>query len=233
MKQWDLIRSVIRRWPIVLVGALFTAALGYLAVDDRDVYWTRTEVVFLAPSSQLYPNSLKTTSEDLIITAGVVAKRVTGPGRITKYASPDANLVGIGIRDGWSIRLPDTGGQWATNFTSQALTVEVVGPDRETVLAKQQELIDRIEDELDALQRSAGVDPRNDITATVVPESAVVHQIGGSKLRTLGMIAALGAGATLGLVFFVEYRARRRASGAPPSDAPMSAETERPLTPVA
>ena len=232
MTVWDLIRSLIRRWPIVLVGALCTGAFGYLAVDDRDVYWTRTEVVFLASSSLQYPNSLKTMSGDLIMTAGLVAKRVTGPGHITKYASPDANLVGIGIRDGWSIRLPDTGGQWAENFASQVLAVEVVGPDRETVQAKQQELINRIEDELDALQRGAGVDPRNDITATVMPETAVIHQIGGSEFRTLVMIGTLGAGATLGLVFFLEHRARRRAARAPASDAPMSAETERPLTPV-
>lgn len=216
MTPWELILTMLRRWPVVLVGALCTGAVAFVMVGGNHVYWSRTEVVFLAPTSRLYPNSLSAPSEDLIITAGAVAKKVTGPGATLKYASPDATLVGIGVHDGWSVRLPDTGGQWAPNFARQVLSVEVVAPDRESVLARQRELIDRIARELDTLQREAGVDPVNDITVTVQPETSAVYEIGGSRIRTLAMVAILGGSTTLAVIVLLEFRARKRGHPIPP-----------------
>ncbi|WP_116950082.1 hypothetical protein [Jiangella endophytica] len=215
MTPWELILTMLRRWPVVLAGLLCTGALAFVLTSGDDVYWSRTEVVFLAPTSRVNPNSLSAPSEDLIITAGAVAKMVTGPDATLKYASPDANLVGIGVRDGWSVRLPDYGGQWAPHFNRQVLVVEVVAPDRESAVARQQELVDRIAQELDALQRNAGVAPVNDITVTVNPETSTVYEVGGSKVRTLAMTAVLGGGATLAVIVLLEYRARRRGTPIP------------------
>ncbi|GHH72607.1 hypothetical protein [Promicromonospora soli] len=209
MTLWDLVRAALRRWPVLVVGAVATLLVAYATTLDDGVYWSRTQVVFLAPTSNAYPNALKTTSEDLIITAGVVAKGVAGPGKVTKYASPDATLVGEGIRDGWSIRLPDTGGQWATNFAQQILYVEVVGATAAEVGARQRAIIEQIAQELDRLQRDAKVAPVNDISVTVAPESTVVHQVKGSRARSLGMAGVLGVGATLAVVIMLETRARR------------------------
>jgi hypothetical protein len=209
MTLWDLVRAALRRWPVLVVGAVATLLVAYATTLDDGVYWSRTQVVFLAPSSNAYPNALRTTSEDLIITAGVVAKGVSGPGKVTKYASPDATLVGEGVRDGWSIRLPDTGGQWATNFAQQILYVEVVGATATEVGARQRAIIEQIADELDRLQRDAKVAPVNDISVTVAPESTVVHQVKGSRARSLGMAGVLGVGATLAVVILLETRARR------------------------
>ncbi|MFJ3403635.1 hypothetical protein [Promicromonospora sp. NPDC090134] len=210
MTLWDLIRAALRRWPVLLAGAVATLGLVYTTTLDDGVYWSRTQVVFLAPASKAYPNALRTTSEDLIITAGVVAKAVAGPDKVTKYASPDATLVGEGTRDGWSIRLPDTGGQWAPNFAEQVLYVEVVAATAEEVEARQDEIVAQIADELDRLQRDAGVVPVNAITVTVAPESLVVHQVGGSTVRAAGMAGLLGASATFALIAVLETRARRR-----------------------
>ena len=210
MTLWDLIRAALRRWPVLLAGAVATLGLVYTTTLDDGVYWSRTQVVFLAPASKAYPNALRTTSEDLIITAGVVAKAVAGPDKVTKYASPDATLVGEGTRDGWSIRLPDTGGQWAPNFAEQVLYVEVVAATAEEVEARQDEIVAQIADELDRLQRDAGVVPVNAITVTVAPESLVVHQVGGSTVRAAGMAGLLGASATFVLIAVLETRARRR-----------------------
>ena len=129
MTLWDFFSACLRRWPIVLVGVLCTGLAVFAGLSDKGVYYTRTQIVFLAPSSTYYPNSLATQSEDIVDTAGVVAKKVTGPVPVTKYASADVTLVGIGIRDGWSLVVPDTGGQWGTNFQSQILNLEIVAPD--------------------------------------------------------------------------------------------------------
>ena len=216
MTLWDLVRAALRRWPIVVVGAMVTLLAAYCTTLDDGVYWSRTQVVFLAPASNAYPNSLRTTSEDIIITAGVVAKAVAGPDAVTKYASPDATLIGEGVRDGWSLRLPDTGGQWATNYSQQVLYVELVGETSQEVEDRQTLLVDRIASELRGFQQRAGVAPVNHITVTVAPESMVVHQVQGSRSRSVGMAGVLGVCATFAVVVLLETRARRL--GSAPSD---------------
>jgi hypothetical protein len=226
MRFWDLVRAALRRWIVLVAGAVATLGLMYSTTLDDGVFWSRTQVVFLAPSSAAYPNSLRTTSEDLIVTAGVVAKAVSGPDAVTKYASPDASLVGEGVRDGWSIRLPDTGGQWAPHFAEQVLYVEVVAATAEEATARQGEIIARITEELHRLQRDAGVAPVNDITVTVAPESTVVHQVTGSRGRSVGMAGVLGVAATFTVIAVLETRGRRavrhghRAAPRPPRSAP-------------
>lgn len=210
MTFWDLTRVLLRYWAVILVGGAITAGSGLLAIRDPGVFLTRSELVFLAPTSSLYPNALRTQSEDIIDTAGVVAKRISGPGGVTKFASPDVTLVGAGVREGWSLRLPDTGGQWATNFATQVLVLDVVGPTREEVTSRQAELISRVQKELNQLQREKGVDPINDITVFLAPESTVVFHVGGNRTRALGMTAVLGGGVTLSIIVYLEKRRRSR-----------------------
>jgi hypothetical protein len=210
MTLWDLIRSLTRRWPVVLAGALVTLAAVYWAAQDRGVYWTRTEVVFLAPPSEMYPNSLDTTSGDLIVTAGLVAKLVSGPHKVIKFTSPDAGLIGEGVRRGWAIRLPDTGGQWAPNFTSQLLIVEVIGPDPAEVEGQKNALVRRIATTLDDYQHAHGVAPVNRITSTPAPQGTINYMVTGSRIRTVAMTGALGIGATLGALLLLAHRDNRR-----------------------
>jgi hypothetical protein len=216
MTFWELCRVLRRHWPIVLVGAVCTIGAGVVAISDDGVYFTRTNIVFQAPTSTDYPNAMRTQRDDVIVTAGVVAKRVTGPGRVTKFASPEVTIVGLGMRDGWSIRLPDTGGQWAPNFPVQMLTLEVVGPSREIVQERQHDLIQRVQQELYRLQHDAGVNPRSYITAVPAPEFSVVFNVSGNKPRALGMIAVLGVGLTIAVVLAVDrMRRRREVEGSP------------------
>lgn len=210
MTLWDLFGLALRRWPIVLGGAICTAAVAFAAIQDDGVYWTRTQVVFLAPPSELYPNSLETRSESLVITAGLVAKEINGPGKVTKYGSSDVSLVGLGVRRGWSVRLPDSGGQWAPNFSEQVLIAEVVGETVEEVEHDQEALFELIAGELYDMQRDMGVAPVNDVTVTVAPESTVIYHVSGSRSRAVGMAGMLGAGATVAGLFTLEMRARRR-----------------------
>lgn len=211
MTFWELLRAMLRYWPVVLVGALCTVLVALTVVDDDGVYFTRTEIIFLAPTSPTYPNALRTQSEDVIDMAGVVAKRVTGPAEVPKFASPDVTLVGLGVRDGWSLRLPDTGGQWSSNFATQRLVLDVVGPTEEAVRARQIEVLDRVSAELSALQNSMGVDAVNEITAIAAPESTRITHVGGSRPRALGMTLALGVGASIAVVLLLEQRRRRAA----------------------
>jgi hypothetical protein len=217
MTFWELIRVLARYWPIVLFGGLCTAGIGVGAISDEGVYFTRTNVAFHAPTSPVNPNAIRTQSESIIDTAGLVAKRVSGPGKVTKFASPDVTLVGLGVRDGWSLRLPDTGGQWASNFATQMLVLDIVGPSPEVVQDRQEALIQRVQRELYQLQRDAGVDPKYDITAIPAPDSTVIFHFQGNRSRALGMTAVLGVGVTISVVVAVDRRRRRREAAVPPT----------------
>jgi hypothetical protein len=213
MTFWELMRVLARNWAVVLVGVLCTLGVGIAATSDRGVYFTRTELIFLAPTSSEYPNALRTQSEDIIDLAGVVGKRVSGPGRVSKFASPDVTLVGQGVRDGWSLRLLDTGGQWGTNFPRQLLILDVVGPSREVVQSRQSDLIKRSQLELARLQRDAGVEPVNDVTLIAAPASTAIFHVQGDRLRAAGMTTVMGACITSYVVLAVDRRRRRARRG--------------------
>ncbi len=226
---WQFLRACWRFWPVVLVGAVATAVAGYGAIRADGVYFARTELAFLAPQSAANPNALRTQSDSIIITAGAVAREMTGPAGLPKFGSTEVTLAGAGIRDGWSLRLPDTGGQWATNFASQRLVLDVVGPTAEVVAARQRHLVDEAVLTLEALQVSQGAAPQERITLLPMPESPVISHVTGSRPRALGMIAALGTSATVACVLLLERRRRGRgalaaAAGAPPApDVPSPA----------
>ncbi|PKH37456.1 hypothetical protein SAMN05192575_101435 [Nocardioides alpinus] len=207
----DLLAAAWRFKVIVAVGMVFTAAAGFLAIQDRTVFWTRAEVVFLVPQNEFHPDRLA-ASESVIITAGAVAKSVLGPDPVPKYASPGATLVGAGVREGWSIGLPDSGGQWGTNFDSQVLAIEAVGPTREWVLDTVEELREEVRQSLQALQDDAGVSLDNRISLKASPAQPVIYGVGGSRPRALLMTMLLGGGLTLALVSVLEVRRTRRES---------------------
>jgi len=215
MTLWGFFRVLLRQWPIVVVGTLVTVMAMLAVASAKGVYYSRTEVVLLAPTSPAYPNALRTQSEDIIILAGVIARRMTGAGELAKFASPDVTLVGQGVRDGWSVRLPDTGGQWGTNFASQRLILEIVAPEREAAQADQRRLIARVTGELDAMQRAQRVDPVNVVTAIVAPETTIIQRVGGSRPRALAATALLGAFATAAAA--AGWNGRRRRTAVPAS----------------
>lgn len=211
MTLWDLVRALMRRWPVVLIGMLCTAGFGLFLLRGEPVYFSQTQVVFLAPSSDRYPNSLQTRSEDLIIVAGAVAKRVVGPAAQLKHADTAVNIIGIpGDNHGYWIRLPNSGGQWGSDHRDQLLLVDAVSSTAEETQALRDEAIGRIREELDRLQDEANVAPINRITVTAAPQSPVIYEVRGNRVRALGMAAALGAFATISAVVLLELRVRRR-----------------------
>lgn len=217
---------------MVLVGALVTAVAGYGAIRADGVYFARTELAFLAPQSTANPNALRTQSDSLIITAGVVARELTGPAEWPKFGSMEVTLAGAGVRDGWSLRLPDTGGQWASNFASQRLVLEVVGPTAEVVDARQRQLVDEVVATLDALQTSQGAAPQERITILATPESPVLSHVTGSRPRALAMTAVLGMSMTLSCVLMLERRRRGRGAVATASSAPTAPDVPSLAAPV-
>jgi len=213
----DLLRALARRWPIVLLGVVASVGLAFLATRAEPVYTARAEMVFLAPSSARYPNELITSSESVIITAGIVAKRINGADAKLKYGSPFVNQVGA-PDDGehtW-IQLLDTGTQWASAFDDQLLVITTVGATPDEVRERVRAAADLVKSELKAAQDEKAVDPINEITARLSPAEPVITEIDGSGARAAGMTLVLGllATATVVVVFEVLPSGTERSRGA-------------------
>lgn len=233
MTIWELLRALVRRWYVCLLAGALALGGTYVVRQQDGVYWTRAEVTFLAPTSEINPNVLRVTSSDLIIAAAVVAKRINGNLVWNKLADPATTLVGQGVRDGWSVRLPDYGGQWSRVYSRQVLDVQVTGPTEQAVRDRLADLFAQIDGELALLQE--GSRSSDLITTMVVPQTPAVYHVTGRPMRAVVMIWVLCGGAALAVVGIWESRVRRPArrvsrSAARPADEdePARPEAARP-----
>ena len=205
MTIWDAMQALWRRWYVPVCAVLIGLVASHVAITAPGVYWSRAEVTFLAPTSEVNPNALRTTSSDLIIAAGVVAKRINGNLVWNQMADPATTIVGEGVLDGWSVHLPNYGGQWSRVYSRQVLDVQVSGPTADLVRSRQGALIARIDAELAGLQ--AGVAASDRITTTVIPAVPSVYFLHGSRTRALAMIWVLCGAGVLAAVQILEQRA--------------------------
>lgn len=207
----DLIRALWRRWYIVLAAAVISVGLAYLATRTEPMYHSRTEVVFLAPASARYPNELVTSSESLILTAGIVAERINGAGERLDFGSAAANPIGSpGIEEATWIKLLDTGNQWVSAFEQQVLVVDAVGTTPERAEERIQAAYTLIQEELTALESEHGVDPINGIGLRMSPEAPQIVEVDGSGARAAGMTLFLGLLGTIAIVVGLEIRTSMR-----------------------
>jgi hypothetical protein len=193
---------------IGILGVLTTAGVAGKVARQPGLYWSQVNVIFQAPQSALYPNTLLVESEALITTAGVVAKAID-PSSGAHVVSDSVTLVGQGIRNGWSVRLPDIGGQWATNFSRPVLDVEVVGSTAAQVGAMILRLENRIKTVVARLQDDKNVSAVNRITVSPNPETPPMYYQSGSHRRALAATALIGLIATFALCRAVDRRIRR------------------------
>lgn len=215
MTSAQLLRAVVRRWYVVLVGLLAIAATCAVEARAQGVFWTQVDVVFLVPASTHAPNTLEATSQSLISTAGIVAIRVNDGQRETALSSSSVSLVGEGIYDGRSVRLPNSGGQWVDNFTRPVLDVQVSGPTHDGVVAELEATLADIQRELDVLQIQGGADQYNRISTQLAPTSAVIYLIAPQVRRAMAVTAILGSLLTLLTVAVVDRQLLRRRAPRP------------------
>ena len=198
-----------RSWLILLVGLLISGVLGVQLAHRPGVYWSQVTMVLVAPKSAANPNGLSVSSESLISTAGVLAKMVGSAPREPAVVSDSVTLVGEGVRHGYGVRLPNSGGQFATNFDRAALDVQAAGTTVAEVGATISRVLGEIRADLDRLQRDAGVAAVNLIRLQQSPPTLPIYYQTGSKTRALATTLVLGAGLSGWLAWLV----RRRASG--------------------
>jgi hypothetical protein len=198
-----------RIWAAFLVGVLgivLTAAFMYRVDHKPGVFYGDVKVRFEIPSSEQNKNPLATSAGGLAGVAGVIAKMVDPSESNTRVVSPTVTLVDQGIRNGYSVTLPNDGGQWANNFDQSLLDVQVVAPSAVSVSDQMQTLVNRIYADLTHMQQGSNVPPVDQITLIPTPSSTQIFYLTGSPLRAVGTTVVLGLTLTLAAMFFVATR---------------------------
>jgi hypothetical protein len=193
-------------WVVVILGAATTLWTLLGISRTAGVYWAQTDVVLIAPASAALPNTLPDRSDDLVALAGVLVRLVNDGQVDIATASPDVTIVGEGVRDGWSVTLPNDGGQWTYNFERPVLDVQVVAATPDRAVSRMSELLARIERSLMAMQRDAGVGEANIVQMAMSPSPANVSYVGGSHLRAMAGAGILGTVLTVSAAVLIDRR---------------------------
>ena len=190
---WDLLATCRRQWIILMLGLLLTTGAVMWVRDQQGVFWAQSDEIFLSPKSSRFPNSLNTSSESLINTAGLVESLVdNGSSPLGVTSSSSASLVDLGVRDGTMVRLPNVGGQWAFNFAQPVLDLQVVAATPEEVARRMEELQTKVQAALTERQDAAGVALVNRITIQASPTSLDIQYRQGDQRRAVAAAGALG-----------------------------------------
>ena len=193
MTLWDILRSAKRRWYVLLLGFLLTTVWVLAVGNMAGVYQSRTRIVLtLPPSLQESQNGIKIapTSGRLIPFASVIVSKIDGGHSLRQSTSPDVTLVDEGIYDGWSIHVPDYGGQWASNINEPALILQATAPTAEAAEVRMRWLIDQVDHQVSDLQANVASPSR--ISYVASPTAVVVEYLRGRLTIARLVAAALG-----------------------------------------
>lgn len=222
---WDLPMVIRRSWPVALVGLLTSLVAGLWVVRTPGVYYEQVNVIFLMPDTPGAGNALQNGNDNLIRTAGVVARIVSNNWSGPEPVSDSATLLGQGISRGFSVRLPNAGGQWAYNFDRPQLNVEVVGTSPADVQTTMSKVLVKVNASLTGLQNDERVRPSLRIQTRLSPPSETVRYVAGSRVRAFAVIEVLEVSLTLIAMFALERWRRDRTGRAAADRAPADARS--------
>ena len=224
MTTSEVLGILARRWAWVLVGLVLTGVGTHLALRPDVTYWTQVKVRLIPPTPSKV-NPLIAGSGSVIPLAGMLTvEQNKGPHEF-RFSSDSVTIVDSGVHEGELVRLPNVGGQWATNFEEPTVDVQVASRDRDKVLPRVNETMTALSARLEELQQGYNV-PDNQRVKLIPVSLPAVREAAGSKSRVMAGSVLLGLGLTVGAVVWGDQRWGRRRlrgrSGGRPEDAKRS-----------
>ena len=196
----SLFHILFRRWYIVAFGLIIgLASLGAIR-SAEPVYWTKAEVSFIAPDRKPAYWIPGDDYSSLVDFAAMVERRVNYNSRSVDLSLSSGTLYGAGIRQGYSVNLLNSGGQWAKSFRWPVLSVQVVDSSALKVQAVLNEVVDSINSATRELQEEVGV-THDLITTLTSPASPEVVFGGGTQINRLkGAVTWIGLSIALSTI---------------------------------
>jgi hypothetical protein len=235
MTARDLIAAALRRWYVVLLGAVLTVGALYVVTKQAPVYWTQYNILLVGPSGAQKTTVLDDPVYGLQPLVGVLATDFNDGAPPLLTGDVAATIVGEGYREGVQVRTPNLGTQWRPLFPANYLDVQVAASSPEEVLATARATSLRVSVLLEELQDEMGA-PLN-LRARAVPSSKypTVIPVSGSRSRALAATGLSGMAVTLAVLLALERRrpSRRPAPAPAPAPSRTSLRRRRPRSAVA
>lgn len=200
----SVIRATGRRWYVVVAVLMLFVPLALHANSVRGVYWMKYDVVFLLPAGASDNNALRNGASNIVFYAAMIQRQYASTHKVVKVQTNGAPLYGSGVRSGVSMYLPDTGGQWQSNFNRPAITVEVVGETEAEANLLASTTAREIREMALKPQADLGVVPKAYISTTTNPERPAAGYVDVRNKRAVGAIALVAFGAATGLAVLVD-----------------------------
>ncbi|MFJ4265386.1 hypothetical protein ACIPY1_02395 [Paenarthrobacter nicotinovorans] len=212
MTSQTLLRLLMKRW-YVASAVIFLGFVGLGAIRAQEpVYWAQTEVSFVAPNSDPAYWIPGGDNAVLVPFAALVERRVNAGSDSVDLVLARGTLYGAGVKQGYSVTLPNAGGQWAKSFTRPVLLVQVVDTSAENVNRVLTTVIERIKGACNTLQEEEHVDSRLIFTVST-PSSPEIIFGGGTqvdRIKGAAIWLTLFAGAALAATYVVDRRLTRQ-----------------------
>lgn len=193
-----LFRAILRRWYVAAVCLVLVAWACMVLMGMGRTYWTQSQVVFVEPGVGSVTNVNDGVAPSLINFAGIVQRKVAYEGDAVELPSTNSTLYGSGIRNGYSISLPNTGNQWAVSFSKPMLAIQVTGSTPEEVRRTLAAVLAHVERAAAGLQSDSSAAPETYIGVEASPAAPDIIDVGGTPVgRQKGLAAVIGVGAVL------------------------------------
>ena len=217
MTSRDLLGAALRRWYVMVVGAVVSLGFVYVATHQPTVYWTQFNVLLLGPTNPEFPNYLEDPRYTLYPIVGLVVNDVNDGKPVMVTASTETNMVGQGMISGVQVRVPNLGTQWRRDLSANYLDVQVAAPTPEEVIRRADTTLQEVAAALRDRQDELGIVPGMRVTSVAATHDPTVYAVSGNRMRAAAASGMSGATATLALVYWLERRRVRRASAPAPS----------------
>lgn len=200
MLFWDAIDVLVRRWYMVVTWAILMIAAAFAALVTVPTNYQASGQVLLLPPTKLAVqgqpvNPYLNLPGSLTFTATLVASTIVSP-------EVARDLVLDGYPSEYSVSVvPGTG---------PLIIISVEHDDQEVALALRDELLVRIEAQVDAIQDEEEVIDTQLIEARRFNVTEEAEVLAGNRLRALGGIAALGTLLAVLSISAAERRATRQ-----------------------
>lgn len=203
MSPGNVADALLRRWYVLVVALLLTAAGAYHVVRPTPQYVGSAVVVLKPPVTQNQPNQLTNLQPPLAVVSYGVVQQLESPAGARELSA-------AGVRGTYHLVPRNSGTSATPRYLIPSLQVQSQAPGAEAAVTAVRRIIDVYTRHVDALQSAQGVPAGARITATVLTSPSAA-QVQGDKSRGLAGTALLGAaGGIVGALWLDRYLNSRR-----------------------
>lgn len=196
MGFYSVIGAMLRRWYIPLLTVLLAGGAWVYLDKDGGCFTTSTVVTFTLPARATILPESGLEDSNVIAFAGLVASEINNGRPVLAYASRDAPLFGVGVRQGVIVGLPNYGGQWSNSYARAEIEIQIVGLTYEEVRERQTTLLDDVY-RVTSEQQEANSSSEGRIRAAVLPMTGGIQEVVSSRSSRLIALIALLTSAVL------------------------------------